>query len=151
MWLHCLVRDTIPPSSPPSHESVRLPSQMDSGTSSRAGAIQAMPHLGWAEFLVSSWSPLSLSTCFHSQGLSMAICSCQAVEIMAEIKCCSLVYSSRIKSQRGSTLLFQDSLRTQQWDMAVHKTSSPGTILPPREQQAATKPQSKKRSLGSER
>lgn len=128
---------TIPPLSPLSQ--VPDLSHMGSGTSSRAGVIQAMPHLGWAELLVSfSWSPLSLSTCLHSRGVSMAICSCQAVEIMAEIKFCSLVYSLRIKFLRRSVLLFQHSLGIQQWDIAVHKIS-PGTIFPPREQQAATK------------
>lgn len=66
--------------------------------------------------------------------------SCQTVEIMAEMKCCSLVYSLRTELQRRSALLFQHGLGSQQWDM---KASSPGTVLPPREQQEATKPRSK--------
>lgn len=58
----CLFLDTIPPSSPPPQGA-----GVDSGTPSRAGAIRAVPHLGWAEHLVpfSCSSPPQASVSTH--------------------------------------------------------------------------------------
>lgn len=76
---------------------------MVSGITSRAGAIQVILFLGWAEKLVFIlWCPPIWGTCLHSWHVLMAITAARQWTSEAEMQCCSLFCCWRRKLQRKS-------------------------------------------------